>query len=238
MLQAGTSKRPGGLILESNPNRTTIDGMTPSEMRTEYTLAGLSRADAGNDPIELFGRWFHDALKAGVPEPTAMTLATATLDGRPSARIVLLKEFDHTGFSFFTNYQSRKAKELGINPHAGLVFHWIEVQRQIRIDGTVTKVSPEMSDKYFATRPRASKLGAWASPQSEVVPDRVYIDRRMADLEDQYPGDDIPRPPFWGGYRLAPEVIEFWQGRPSRLHDRLRYTKQSDGTWKCDRLGA
>src|SRR5262245_17779491 len=181
--------------------------MSPAEMRTEYTLAGLHEADAGEDPIELFGRWFHDALKAGLPEPTAMTLATATPDGRPSARIALLKAFDHEGFTFFTNYNSRKARELAANPHGALLLHWIQLQRQVRIEGTTTKVAPEVSDNYFSSRPRGSKLGAWASPQSEVVPDRVTLDRRLAELEDQYPGDDVPRPPYWGGYRLSPDSI-------------------------------
>jgi pyridoxamine 5'-phosphate oxidase len=210
--------------------------MSPAEMRTEYTLAGLYEADAGDDPIELFGRWFHDALKAGLPEPTAMTLATATPDGRPSARIALLKAFDHGGFTFFTNYNSRKARELAANPHGALLLHWIQLQRQVRIEGTTTKVTSKVSDNYFANRPRGSKLGAWASPQSEVVPDRITLDRRLAELEDQYPGDDVPRPPNWGGYLLSPEIIEFWQGRPNRMHDRLRFTRQTDRTWKRERL--
>jgi pyridoxamine 5'-phosphate oxidase len=211
--------------------------MTPSEMRTEYTLAGLYEADAGDDPIELFGRWFHDALKAEVPEPTAMTLATATGAGLPAARTVLLKSFDHHGFSFFTNYLSRKGRELEANPRAALLFFWPQLERQVRIEGTVAKVAPEVSDHYFASRPRLSRLGAIASPQSEVIPDRTVIERRMADLEDQYPGDAIPRPDNWGGYIVAPTMIEFWQGRPSRLHDRLRYTKQPDGQWLRERLG-
>lgn len=211
--------------------------MTPAEMRVEYTLAGLHEADAGDDPIDLFGRWFHEALKADIPELTAMTLATVSPDGQPTGRIVLLKSFDHDGFTFYTNYQSRKSRDLAANPKAALVAHWISLQRQVRIEGVVSKVPTEMSDAYFASRPRGSKLGAWASPQSEVIADRSIIEQRLAELEDRFPGEEVPRPPNWGGYLLKPSMIEFWQGRPNRLHDRLRYSNPSSGTWKRERLG-
>jgi pyridoxamine 5'-phosphate oxidase len=211
--------------------------MNAADMRQEYSMAGLTEADAGDDPFLLFGAWFHAAVAAKLPEPNAMTLATATPNGVPSARIVLLKIFDHNGFCFFTNYNSRKAKELEANPHCCLVSHWQELERQIRIEGVAERTTPAESDHYFCSRPRGSRLGAIASPQSQVIANRTVLDRRLADLEDQYPGEDIPRPAHWGGFRVVPNVIEFWQGRLNRLHDRLRFTRQPDGSWLRERLG-
>ena len=212
--------------------------MNLADMRKEYAVAALTEADAGDDPFVLFGTWFHAALNAKLPEPNAMTLATATPNGLPSARIVLLKLFDHTGFCFATNYASRKGQELAANPRCALVFHWHELERQVRIEGKAERTTDDESDHYFASRPRGSRLGAIASPQSQVIPNRTVMDRRLADLEDLFPGDLIPRPDHWGGFRVVPSVIEFWQGRPNRLHDRFRFTKQADGTWVRERLGS
>lgn len=177
-----------------------------------------------------------EALAANLPEPTALTLATADAGGRPSARIVLLKDHDQRGFVFYTNYQSRKGRELQANPHAALVAFWPELERQVVITGAVTKVTAAESDEYFGTRPRGSQVGAWASEQSEVIAGRETLESRVAEFERRYAGQDVPRPPHWGGYRLAPEALDFWQGRPDRLHDRLRYRRGSDGRWVIERL--
>jgi pyridoxamine 5'-phosphate oxidase len=205
-----------------------------ASMRETYTRGGLSEADAGVDPFALFHQWFKAALKAQLPEPNAMTLATVGPDGRPSARVVLLKSLDH-GFTFFTNYDSRKGRDLLDNPFAALCFLWHQLERQVRIEGRVEKVTVKESDDYFAVRPMGSRLGAWASRQSDVIPDREFMERRHAELSAQYPDGNIPRPEFWGGYRLLPDVFEFWQGRPSRLHDRIRF-RWSDGQWLRERL--
>ena len=209
--------------------------MTLAELRDEYTHAGLTEADAGDDPFALFTRWFEQALSSGVPEPNAMTLATATPDGRPSARIVLLKGCDERGFVFFTNYDSRKGVELAVNPHAALVFHWVDLARQVRIEGAVTRVTDAESDVYHASRPRGSRLGAWVSPQSQVIPDRSFLENKLPELEAKYP-TEIPRPPYWGGFRVVPEMIEFWQGRQNRLHDRIRFVGRGTA-WLRERLG-
>ena len=209
-------------------------GMNIADLRKDYMQRGLQESDVDPDPIAQFRRWFDEALAAHLPEPNAMTLATATPDGKPSARSVLLKGFDQRGFVFFTNYESRKAHELIANPQAALIFYWAELERQVRVEGSVSRVSEEESDAYFASRPRSSQLGAWTSPQSQVIAGRAVLDQRLEQMGQQF-GDDVPRPPHWGGFRVAPQVIEFWQGRPSRLHDRLRY-RCEDGRWIIERL--
>jgi pyridoxamine 5'-phosphate oxidase len=196
----------------------------------------LLESEVPADPLALFARWYLDAESAQLIEPSAMTLATATADGRPDARMVLLRGFDERGFNFYTNYQSRKAGELAQNPRAALVLYWAALMRQIRIEGTVEKLAPEESDAYFRTRPIGNQLGAWASPQSQVIEGRSFLDERLQLLEAQHgAGQEVPRPPHWGGYRVIPQVIEFWQGRANRLHDRLRYRKAGDG-WVIERL--
>jgi pyridoxamine 5'-phosphate oxidase len=198
----------------------------------------LTKDNVDPNPIRQFRKWYDEVLAAGVSEQDAisMTLATATKDGRPSARIVLLKSVDDNGFIFYTNYQSHKGRELAENPRACLLFYWPKVWRQVRIDGAVEKVSAEESEEYFQSRPLGSKLGAWASNQSEVVDSRETLEARFAEFEKRF-GEDVPRPPHWGGYRVKPATIEFWQGRDNRLHDRLRYRLQEDGTWAIERLG-
>jgi pyridoxamine 5'-phosphate oxidase len=204
-------------------------------MRREYTRAGLAEADVDADPVVQFGRWFEQAESAGLLEPNAMTLATSTADGRPSARIVLLRGFDDRGFVFYSNYDSRKGAELAANPRAALVFWWGELERQVRIEGRVERTSHEESEAYFHSRPPGSQLSAAASPQSQVIDGRAMLEQRVARLAAGNPDGDLPLPAFWGGFRVAPEVVEFWQGRPNRLHDRLRYTR-AGGRWRIDRL--
>jgi len=206
-----------------------------ADMRRDYALAGLHRADLAANPIAQFNKWFEQALKAGLREPNAMTLATADRRGRPSARIVLLKGISQKGFTFFTNYQSRKGQELAANPHASLVLFWPELERQVCIAGSVVKVSRAESKAYFDSRPKASRLSAWVSSQSEAVADRAVLEGKLAALEAKYPDERVPLPPYWGGFRLAPVRIEFWQGRPNRLHDRFQYLKQPPG-WRLERL--
>ena len=207
-----------------------------ADLRAEYTQAGLEARDLDPNPFRQFGKWFEQALKSGIREPNAMVLATASAAGQPSLRIVLLKGIDERGFTFFTNYRSRKGIELESNVHAALNFPWIELERQVNVIGTVMRVSSEESLAYFNSRPRGNRLGAWASHQSEVIADRSVLEKRMQELESKYLGDDVPLPPDWGGYRLRPSEIEFWQGRPNRLHDRFRYSFQPDQNWRIDRL--
>ncbi len=210
--------------------------MSIADLRQEYSLTGLRKADLAADPLQQFRQWFDQALAAGTKEPNAMVLATADAAGKPSTRVVLLKGLDERGFVFFTNYESRKARELAVNRHAALNFFWVELERQVCVTGSVTQVPREEAEAYFKTRPRGSRLGAWASKQSDAVPSREVLEARLQELEKKYPGEEIPLPPFWGGYVLAPGEIDFWQGRPNRLHDRFRYSKQSDGRWLVERL--
>lgn len=204
-------------------------------LRREYTRAGLAESDVAPDPVEQFRRWFDETLAANLHEPNAMTVATATPDGRPSARVVLLKGFDGRGFVFYTNYEGRKGRELEENPRAALLFYWGELERQVRIEGSVSRVSEEESDAYFTGRPRGSRLGALASEQSRVIESREVLEDRVERLEAEYEGSDVPRPAFWGGYRVEPEVVEFWQGRENRLHDRIVYRRGAGG-WRTERL--
>lgn len=206
-----------------------------ADIRKDYKLQSLSEQDVAADPFEQFGRWWQEALNSEVDEVNAMTLATATKTGIPSARIVLLKGYDEKGFVFFTNYESHKAKELVENPHASLVFFWKELERQVRIDGAVEKVSAAESDAYFQSRPEGSQIGAWASPQSAVIQNRRIIETNVVKYTEAFAGKPIPRPDHWGGYRVLPVCIEFWQGRSSRLHDRFRFTREA-GNWKRERL--
>ena len=205
-------------------------------LRHEYDAHGLRRADLHSDPFKQFGAWFAAALTADIRDVNAMSLATATPDGKPSVRIVLLKAFDDRGFTFFTNYDSEKGKHLAANPHASLNFFWPKLERQIRICGSVEKTSREDSAAYFHSRPPGSRLGAWVSKQSEVIDSRQILDARLKQMEERFADGEIPLPPHWGGYRLNPDQIEFWQGRPNRLHDRFRYSRQADGAWQIDRL--
>ena len=207
---------------------------TIAQLRKNYTFGQLSETEVPHNPLVLFQLWFDQAVKAQCPEPNSMTLATADQAGNPSARIVLLKGADQNGFTFFTNYESQKGRDLAIRPQAALLFHWHELERQVRIKGLVERVSAAESDEYFHSRPAASRIGAWASPQSSAIPSREFLEQAEKRYQAEF-GDTPPRPAHWGGYRLQPMEIEFWQGRPSRLHDRIHY--QLDGViWKIERL--
>lgn len=206
-----------------------------ASIRRNYSLKTLNEGDAAGDAIDQFTNWWHEAIESEIDEVNAMTLATATKEGVPSARIVLLKGYDTEGFVFFTNYNSNKGREMELNPCAALVFFWKELERQIRIQGVIGKVSAAESDTYFYSRPVDSRIGAWASPQSAVIAERSVLDDNVTKFSAQF-GESVPRPQHWGGYRLKPSVIEFWQGRDNRLHDRLRYTATNENTWKIERL--
>ena len=209
-----------------------------SALRQEYALGSLNETEVDPDPIRQFQRWLDEAIKAELPEPNALTLATADRTGRPFARVVLLKDCDADGLVFYTSYRSDKGQQLAENPHAALVFLWLELERQVRVEGTVSKVSAAESEAYFRTRPRENRLGALASRQSQIVADRRTLDERYQQLAAQYPNeeDNIPMPHQWGGYRVKPEMLEFWQGRHGRMHDRLRYRWQKEGGWRLERL--
>ena len=207
-----------------------------ADLREDYHRGALERQDLHPDPVEQFRAWIDAAVADGLPEPNAVVVATADAEGHPDARVVLLKAFDARGFVFYTNYESAKGRQLGAHPYAALVFNWLAHERQVRIRGAVTRVSREETAAYFHSRPRGSQLGAWASPQSRVLPDRGPLEQRQADLEATYgSGDPVPVPEHWGGYRVAPTEVEFWQGRSSRLHDRFRY-RRDGGDWAVERL--
>ena len=207
-----------------------------ADIRRDYSHKSLSEQDADKNPIQQFAKWWDEAIHSKIDEVNAMTLATSSPDGLPSARVVLLKGVNENGFVFFTNYESYKGRQLAENPKACLVFFWKELERQVRITGLVLKVSAAESDEYFNSRPEASRIGAWASPQSRVIEDRHWLDEKFNELVNKMEGTSIQRPSYWGGYLVKPVEIEFWQGRPSRLHDRIQYTLQDDGAWKIERL--
>lgn len=207
------------------------------DFREDYNRDKLMESEAEQDPFRQFAKWFKTAIEAKIPEPNAMVLATSTANGRPSARVVLLKEVESEGFVFYTNYESRKGRELAENPHAALVFNWLELHRQVRVEGLVEKVSGDTSTEYFQSRPKGSQIGAWASPQSQMISRRELLEENVRELEATYASTEkLPRPEHWGGYRLVPHAVEFWQGRSSRLHDRLLYSLKEGGSWEIVRL--
>ena len=212
--------------------------MAIADLRQEYGIAGLLEKELAKDPIRQFEKWFKEAEAAKLPEPNAMTLGTVGGDGQPSVRTVLLKGVDKRGFVFYTNFASRKSRELEANPRAALVFPWIALERQVIVEGTVSRVSPEEAEAYFHLRPRPSQLAAWASPQSTVIAGRAVLEESFRVTEKKFAGAEVPLPPQWGGWRLAPAAVEFWQGRRSRLHDRLRYRRETDGQWVIERLAS
>ena len=207
-----------------------------ADIRRDYSHKSLSESEVDANAIKQFEKWWHEAVNSKIDEVNAMTLATASIDALPSARIVLLKEVNEKGFVFFTNYESYKAQQLAENPKACLVFFWKELERQVRITGLIEKINGKQSDEYFQSRPESSRIGTWASPQSRVIENRQWLDEKFNELVNKMEGTPIPRPPHWGGYIVKPVVIEFWQGRPSRLHDRIQYTLEENGGWKIERL--
>ncbi len=210
--------------------------MDLSDFRKEYSAKGLQRQDLGDDPIQLFERWFQQATELNIPEPNAMTLSTLASDGFPSQRTVLLKAFDQKGFTFFTNYHSRKAQHIEANPKVCVLFPWITLERQIIIQGVAEKISTAESLKYFITRPRESQIGAWVSNQSEVITSKKILLQKFEEIKSKFQDGEIPLPSFWGGYRIVPQTIEFWQGGPGRIHDRFIFTRTADSSWQIDRL--
>lgn len=206
-----------------------------ANIRHDYDLKGLLESDLDPDPLKQFRLWFDEVINAGITEANAMLLSTVS-NGRPSGRIVLLKDLNESGFSFFTNYDSKKGREMDDNPQVALTFFWKELERQVRIEGCIIKTSEAESSEYFAVRPRGSQIGAWVSAQSEVIPGRAFLEEKTKVLTARFEGQPVPRPAHWGGYRVIPDYVEFWQGRPSRLHDRLAYTKEAEGDWKIERL--
>jgi pyridoxamine 5'-phosphate oxidase len=207
-----------------------------ADLRQEYSAQNLNESEVAADAVDQFGKWWQQAVSSEIKEPNAMILATASADGLPAARVMLLKGFNTEGFLFFTNYKSYKSMQLEENPKACLVFFWGELEHQVRVVGLVSKAGDAINDEYFQSRPLGSRIGAWASPQSSVVESREWLDTRFDKLTQEYSGKDISRPPHWGGYLVKPVTIEFWQGRPGRLHDRIQYSLQEDGTWKIERL--
>jgi pyridoxamine 5'-phosphate oxidase len=226
--------RPNVLLAHRRIGAVNLSPMSIHDLRRDYTREVLTESAVAADPIRQFAHWFEQALSASVIEPNAVTLATATPDGRPSARTVLLKGVDDRGFVFYTDYRSRKARELAGNPHAALCFYWAELERQVRVTGTASRLSSDESAAYFATRPLGSRIAAWASEQSAVIADRSVLEARVAELTEQF-GQSPPLPDHWGGYLLVHDEVEFWQGRMNRLHDRIRYARHSEG-WRIERL--
>lgn len=207
-----------------------------ADLRKDYKLASLDEQDVAPSPLQQFGKWWNDATSSEIDEPNAMTLATSTPDGRPSARIVLLKSFSEEGFLFFTNYESRKGQELAQNPYVTLLFFWRELERQVRIEGIVSRAGEQVSNEYYNSRPLGSRIGAIASPQSQVIPDRHFLEEKVNEIATKYEKEMPERPEYWGGYIVKPVAVEFWQGRSSRLHDRILYTQTTGGSWKIERL--
>jgi len=234
---ATTVSCSGLLLLRQFKKHPTFSCMNKNiaDIRNDYRLFSLDESNIAADPVTQFSRWWNDAVNSEIFEANAMTLSTATKDGKPSSRIVLLKDFDEKGFVFFTNYESHKGQQLAENPFAALTFFWKEIERQVRIEGMVEKVESGESDAYFASRPAGSRIGAWASPQSIVIENRTILENNVTYYENEFK-NSIPRPPHWGGYRVMPFKIEFWQGRSNRLHDRIQYTKTAEGSWKAERL--